>query len=78
MGAKTALLAFSDGDIRPVLRGATRSDRTETEALVRQVHPGHYVEPAGEKTRPSRRSRSLYTASKSPTSRCRDGWRSVS
>ncbi|PTA42898.1 hypothetical protein [Micromonospora sp. RP3T] len=50
MGAKTALLAFADGDIRPALRGATRSERAETEALVRQVHPGYLVEPADDNT----------------------------
>jgi hypothetical protein len=43
MGAKTALLAFSDGDIRPALLGATRSDLAEAEALVRRVHQD-YVE----------------------------------
>jgi hypothetical protein len=41
MGAKTALLAFSDGDIRPALLGATRSDLAEAEALVRRVHRDH-------------------------------------
>ncbi|QLQ40126.1 DUF6928 family protein [Micromonospora robiginosa] len=50
MGAKTALLAFTDGDIRPALRGATRSERAETEALVRQVHPGYVTEPADDNT----------------------------
>ncbi|MER7333665.1 MULTISPECIES: DUF6928 family protein [unclassified Micromonospora] len=50
MGAKTALLAFADGDIRPALLGATRSNRAETEALVRQVHPGYVVEPADDGT----------------------------
>lgn len=35
MGAKTALLAFAEGDIRPALLGATRSERTEAEDLVR-------------------------------------------
>ena len=50
MGAKTALLGFSDGDIRPALLGATRSDRTEVEQLVRQVHPGYLVTPAGDGT----------------------------
>ncbi|TYB34148.1 hypothetical protein FXF50_28855 [Micromonospora sp. AP08] len=44
MGAKTALLAYADGDIRPALLGASRSERSETEALVRQVHPGYVVE----------------------------------
>ncbi|GAA1288463.1 hypothetical protein Psi02_71280 [Planotetraspora silvatica] len=50
MGAKTALLAFTDGDIRPALLGATRSERAETEALVRQVHPGYAVAPAEDGT----------------------------
>ncbi|MFI7427371.1 DUF6928 family protein [Micromonospora sp. NPDC049836] len=50
MGAKTALLAFTDGDIRTALRGATRSDRAEAEALVRQLHPGYVVEPADDNT----------------------------
>lgn len=50
MGAKTALLAFARGDIRPVLRDASRSERAEAEALVRRVHPGYTVEPADEST----------------------------
>lgn len=50
MGAKTALLAFADGDIRPALLGATRAERSEAEELVRQVHPGYLVEPADEST----------------------------
>src|SRR5690348_3981402 len=50
MGAKTALLAFSDGDVRPALLGATRSDRAEVEELVRQVHPGYLVTAAGDGT----------------------------
>ncbi|WP_174535041.1 DUF6928 family protein [Micromonospora chalcea] len=50
MGAKTALLAFTDGDIRPAMRGAGRSERAETEALVRRIHPGHVVEPADDDT----------------------------
>ncbi|MDO3701784.1 hypothetical protein Q3W71_08835 [Micromonospora sp. C28SCA-DRY-2] len=50
MGAKTALLAFADGDIRPALRAATRSERADVEALVRQVHPGYAVEPFDEST----------------------------
>ena len=45
MGAKTALLAFCDGDIRPALLGAARSERTEVEALVRQIYPGYLVGP---------------------------------
>jgi hypothetical protein len=50
MGAKTALLAFTNGDIRPALRGATRSDLAEAEAFVRQAHPGYAVEAIGEGT----------------------------
>jgi hypothetical protein len=50
MGAKTALLAFSDGDLRPSLLGATRSDPDEAAELVRLVHPGYLVEPADEDT----------------------------
>ncbi|MET8151818.1 DUF6928 family protein [Actinoplanes sp. NPDC049668] len=46
MGAKTALLAFTDGDLRPALLGATRSTPAEAEALVRTIHPGHEVTPA--------------------------------
>lgn len=53
MGAKTGLLAFSDGDIRPALQGAARSDRAEAEALVRRVHQdyvqrGYAVEAIGD------------------------------
>jgi hypothetical protein len=54
MGAKTAMLAFGDGDIRPALRqatrNATRSSRAETETLVRQVLPGYDVEPVEDGT----------------------------
>ncbi|TCN26345.1 hypothetical protein EV644_1631 [Kribbella orskensis] len=45
MGAKTALLAFAEGDIRPALLGATPAERAETEALVRRIHPGYGVVP---------------------------------
>ena len=45
MGAKTALLAFADGDIRPPLAGATRSERTVVEGLVRQIHPVTWSHP---------------------------------
>ncbi|WP_067813227.1 DUF6928 family protein [Actinomadura kijaniata] len=48
MGAKTGLLAFSDGDVRPRLRRAARPDPAEVEALVRRVHPDHAVEPGDE------------------------------
>jgi hypothetical protein len=50
MGAKTALLAFAEGDIRPALLGATRSERGEAEELIRRVHPGYEVAAAGEGT----------------------------
>ncbi len=50
MGAKTALLAFVDGDIRPALRDATLPARDEVEALVRRIHPGYDVEPEEEST----------------------------
>jgi hypothetical protein len=50
MGAKTALLAFADADIRPALLAATRSGRAETERLVRQVHPRRAIEPADDGT----------------------------
>jgi hypothetical protein len=41
MGAKTALLAFAEGDIGPALAGATRPDRTEVESLVRRLFAGY-------------------------------------
>jgi len=44
MGAKTAILAFCDGDLRPILRNAVRSDDGAAEAFVRRVHPGYDVE----------------------------------
>jgi Family of unknown function (DUF6928) len=50
MGAKTALLAFTDGDIRPALLGATRPDPAEAGALIRRAYPGCAVEAAGETT----------------------------
>ena len=50
MGAKTALLAFAEGDIRPVLAGASRSARAAAESLVRQVHPDYAVEAIGDGT----------------------------
>ncbi|MEE6257029.1 DUF6928 family protein [Plantactinospora sonchi] len=43
MGAKTALLAFADGDIRSVLRGATPSTVDEAERLVRRLLPDRSV-----------------------------------
>jgi hypothetical protein len=53
MGAKTGLLAFSDGDIRPALLGASRSGLAEAEAVVRRVHQdyvqqGYMVEAVGD------------------------------
>jgi hypothetical protein len=50
MGAKTALLAFADGDLRPALLGASRCDLVEAEHLVRQVHPGYDVTAVGDGT----------------------------
>ncbi|MEU4761746.1 hypothetical protein AB0H12_00740 [Actinosynnema sp. NPDC023794] len=50
MGAKTALVAFADGDIRAALRGVTGSDRAAAEALVRRVHPNRGIEPAPDGT----------------------------
>lgn len=50
MGAKTALLAFADGDVRPVLAGASRSDRAAAEKLVRQVHPDYVIEAIADST----------------------------
>src|SRR6202044_1038621 len=50
MGAKSALLAFADGDIRPALLGATRSERGEVEGLVREIYPGYLVTSADDGT----------------------------
>jgi hypothetical protein len=50
VGAKTAILAFTDGDIRPALLGATQSDRDEAEGLVRELFPGYEVAAAGATT----------------------------
>jgi hypothetical protein len=50
MGAKTALLAFTDGDLRPALLGATLAAAAETEELVREVLPGYEVTLVGETT----------------------------
>jgi len=50
MGAKTALLAFADGDLRPALRAAMHSERAEVERLVRRTHPGYLVESADDGT----------------------------
>ncbi|MFC0543775.1 DUF6928 family protein [Kutzneria chonburiensis] len=48
MGAKTALLALADGDIRPVLATGARSTQAEAEELVRRVFPGYSTESIGE------------------------------
>ncbi|MBO0868248.1 MAG: hypothetical protein J2P15_06750 [Micromonosporaceae bacterium] len=48
MGAKTAVLAFSDGDLRPALLGATRADPAEVEEFVREVNPGYDLTPIGD------------------------------
>jgi hypothetical protein len=50
MGAKTALLAFTDGDLRPALLGATRCDLAEAEDLVQQAYPGYHMTPIGDGT----------------------------
>ena len=50
MGAKTALLAFTDGDLRPALLGATPSDAAEAEAVVRENFPGYDVTLEGDTT----------------------------
>ncbi|WP_233196954.1 MULTISPECIES: hypothetical protein [Micromonospora] len=50
MGAKTALLAFADSDLRPTLLGATPSAPAEAEALVRKVFPGYDVTLVGDST----------------------------
>ncbi|MGW3774448.1 DUF6928 family protein [Actinomadura verrucosospora] len=44
MGAKTALLALTDGDMRSALAGAPLSGRAEAENLVRRIHPGYAIE----------------------------------
>ncbi|MCI4066059.1 hypothetical protein MRQ36_27340 [Micromonospora sp. R77] len=50
MGAKTALVVFADGDLRPALLGAVPSARAEAEALVREVFPGYDVALVGDST----------------------------
>lgn len=47
MGAKTALLAFADGELQPALLGATPSAAAEAEELVRQVLPAYAVTLVG-------------------------------
>jgi hypothetical protein len=49
VGVKTALLAISDGDLRPALRGPARS-AADAEELVRGLLPGRDVTPSGEGT----------------------------
>ncbi|BEL04605.1 hypothetical protein Q0Z83_027960 [Actinoplanes sichuanensis] len=48
MGAKTALLAFAEGDLRPTLREAVRSDPTVVLERVRELHPEYEVTPVGD------------------------------
>jgi hypothetical protein len=48
MGARTALLAFTEGDLRPALSGAVRSDPAEVIDRVRELHPGYRVTPIGD------------------------------
>jgi len=48
MGAKTALLAFTDGDAPPALLGAIPSDSAEAETVVRSIFPGYDVTSAGD------------------------------
>jgi hypothetical protein len=50
MGARTALLAFTDGDLIPALQGATACDPAESEELVRRAHPGYDVTRVGDGT----------------------------
>jgi hypothetical protein len=50
MGAKTALLAFADGDLRPALLSARPSARAEAEVLVRKVFSGYDVALVGDST----------------------------
>ena len=48
MGSKTALPAFTDGDLRPALLGATPSGVAEAEAVVREIFPGYDVTSTGD------------------------------
>ncbi|GIG93378.1 DUF6928 family protein [Plantactinospora endophytica] len=50
MGAKTSLLAFTDGDLPPALLGASPCDPAEAEELVRWVHPVYEVSRVGDGT----------------------------
>ncbi|WP_405115983.1 hypothetical protein OG559_14525 [Micromonospora sp. NBC_01405] len=50
MGAKTSLLAFTDGELPLALRGATPCDPAEAEELVRWAHPEYEVSRAGDGT----------------------------
>ncbi|GIJ50546.1 hypothetical protein Val02_74320 [Virgisporangium aliadipatigenens] len=45
MGAKTALLAFTSGELRTALREVVEADPAEVLALVRGIHPGYDVAP---------------------------------
>lgn len=45
MGASTALLAFTTGDLCPALRARIQSDSTGVRDLVRELHPGHQMTP---------------------------------
>jgi hypothetical protein len=47
MGAKTGLVAFTDGDLPAALCRATLPDRDEMAELVRRVLPGYGLEYAG-------------------------------
>lgn len=46
MGVKSALLAFTEGDLRSALAGGTPASRDEVEVLVGRVFPGHAITPA--------------------------------
>ncbi|GID29354.1 DUF6928 family protein [Paractinoplanes brasiliensis] len=50
MGAKTAILAFTDGDLRQVLPGPAAPDPGPAEALLHKIFPGYAVTPAGVST----------------------------
>ncbi|MEU8664801.1 DUF6928 family protein [Actinoplanes philippinensis] len=45
MGAKTALLAFADGDLPAALRRGGQSRADEAETVVRRLSPGYQVTP---------------------------------
>lgn len=50
MGAKTALLAFCDGDLPAALRGAQASDPGAAFAVVREIHSSYEVTAADDST----------------------------